>query len=660
MIPDPTTFIQHPSGPMHTGGGDQFNAAAYYSVSFHLSKEGLLGPSTDRRPAATVAAEYLRWLTARFVAPPGYGRAQELLERHPALTLVGDNGTGRRTAALMLLRALRPPGGRLTEVTTAGQEAGEQSLDPNEVEKGDSVLLDLTGVGRTTLSAALTGLPAYCSAVESLGSRLVVVLPQPDATALPSGAPPLAVRLGRPDEYRVLQRHLGRAGLRGSVPELARHLPRNALATRSMSALAHLAALIEAARDSGRSTHFATWCVEGLRASTPWQAETLEKIIEHRTGNARALLFASAMLHGASGDVVFAATRILRQVMEQPSEQAPPLEHTDLAEELKEISARLDGDGRVRFDALAFDEAVRFHFWTHRPDLRGRYRTWVERTIRKVDADQEERQHLVARFAEGCIRTGRLGDLVHTATKWTQDGEKTALMADAANALARGVQSETSSAWFLRRIYEWSRQQHLPGRWRTVLTQICAEVVLRSHPKQALVRLRHLARSEFRVGTTAARDALRDAVRTDDRLWRWLLDRLVQSPEANGKDLDAVLFLHLADPDRWLGAAIRPRFGLAAQLAAGWRVAFARLPRAQWARHEEQWLDGCSGHHESDRVLNVLVTAADRDARRLAEIYDTAKTWAYRSPEEFRQRLAIIGRLQEMIDIAQETAGAVG
>ncbi|MFD7508271.1 hypothetical protein ACFV5N_02810 [Streptomyces sp. NPDC059853] len=636
-------LLNQASGPVHTGSGTQ--------VVFHTTSDGTLSVRRDRR---VIAEAYLRWLTQRFVSPGGFGAAQSLLEEHGVALLSGAAGTGRRSAAMMLLRPPRSAVRGITELNDTPDSPGEPILDPETVESGDRLFLDLTRTGPHPLSVIRGRLAAYYTEIRARGAQLVVVLP-PDHDFTPAELRPFTARLGRPDSTEVLQRYLrldGQIRLRRAdvrYPPLDKRL-----SGASMGQTAELAILIGSARQTQQGDSFAQWCDHALLATRPWTRDVSNRIARHRRGWQRALLISAAMLNGALGESVLKATQILYDVLDQPPEEpGTPLERADLSQLLAAVDAETDAYGRVRFTQLAYDRAVRFHFWTNRPDLRDAFRVWVDRVAREVTLNSDERAALMDRFAEQCLRTGRPEDLEALARSWTGPGAGRELMAVAADALERGLRSEEYAGRFRNTLYLWCTDRTITDKLRTVIAGVCTGVIAHTHPHQALVRLHQLARREDHAGATpVALEALRQQV-VDPRKLRFMLGRLANPPEGSRPwELDARFFLELADPFRLTTppAPLILRPGLPDVLTAGWRVVLEREPCERWREALGRWLHACAEGRSPELLLTVLVNAARHHPYHLQEMYAAARHWAHAAPE----RLPITHLLLDTIDLAQE------
>ncbi|EQD81909.1 hypothetical protein N599_33540 [Saccharopolyspora erythraea D] len=511
-----TTWIETATGPVTAGSGDQTNHINYYldRESGRLTRQG--------RDLMLVAEDDLRRLAQRFVPPRDFGAATERLTRPGMVLLTGDPGTGRRAAAKMLLHDLGPDGGRFEEL----HDDPEISLSA-QIAAGGRYLLDLAATDEARFRSVQPELGSVRAALEQHEARLVAVLPRHHEHLLRDEFGDLVVGIGRPNGSRVLKQHLRADGIdfrEGDLgmPELADYL-----ASAAMRELRELSRLTRLASEADRGGGFSSWLTQAINARKERGAEVAARVRDKRDAWSRALLLSTAMLTGCRSDAVFHAATLLLSVVGHTPDGTPALEQADLAERLTDIGVGVDRDQRVRFDTLAYDEAVLTHFWNNFPDLRLSYRTWIDKLVRLRLLGEADRGALVPRFAAHALRVGRPDDLVHLVERWaerTESGRPSPHLPLAAEALTLGLRHEEHGGHFRSQIYSWSRDQSLPQDLALVVVQVCADVLAPDHPDQALVRLHHLARRGRGVVRAAARDALLGLVERDRRQLRRLLE----------------------------------------------------------------------------------------------------------------------------------------
>ncbi|MEU7489081.1 hypothetical protein [Streptomyces sp. NPDC042319] len=643
-----STSAEHPTGPMNTGSGHQYNF--YSSTQPHDS-----GRPTSRQ----TADDQLSWLRRVLVPPVGMGSARNKLFDTGTVILDGPPGSGRTSAAKVLLREYHHDPGVFRELLPG--EEGELSLkDPALVGAGDQLLLDLSAADDIRWDTARADLSALRKAVHEQQAHLVVVMP--NGSALDSDLQYYRVEIGRPPGLHVFRRHLRVHGVpyeqyRRDVPTVTEFRCEE----RHMQEIADFADLVRRAREAADSGEdFADWCATARKAQNDRREDIAKAVVQLRGGPQRALLITVGMLHGAHADVIHHASEGLLRVVEFPQDELPLLQRKDLAERLKEISARPGRDGRVTFSKLDYDAAVRAHFWDHMPDLRQHLGTWTAGSLELGDPHftPELRNDLVSRLAMEYLRTGRGDGLAALAESWCSPTASPARLEAAVQALTCGLDNPAHGRSFRERIYQWCANKQLDGGFAQVLVRVCAEVIAPSHPDQALIRLRHLARRTHE--STRALEALSDLVATSGRLRRRLLDRLARS-ELTPADLR--IFLHTCDPAPLTdphdnSRALVEETGTQDSLTNCWRAVLAGLPRPAWQPYAERWLHTATdAGHRGDLLLDVLVGAAarcgDRRGAIFAALYASARAAEGTSPGGPSRATATTDLLLQKISEAQ-------
>ncbi|MFF7453007.1 hypothetical protein [Kitasatospora sp. NPDC008115] len=626
--------IDEARGPTHTGPGPQYNVFG-----------GDFRPPRPRVAPSRVALDHRLWLRERFVPPQGFGEARTRLER-PGTTvlLAGPPGSGRRTAAVMLLHEPQDPAASFVELSFSREN--EDSTVP---EAGDRLLLDLSSIAEEDYEAAQALLYGYWGRVEQAGARMVAVLPSADQELLLPALRQLVAAIGRPRELAVLRRHLESDQVRLAPDDLLGAELTAHLRDFAMRDVQRFAALVAQARSADPAAPAAEWLGQALGALSDRAGEVAQRIAALESGPQRALLLSAAMLAGASADAVFHhADRLLGLVPHTPDEK-PLLERADLAERLKALpSLEVDARGRIRFVALAYDAAVRTHFWTYLPGLREGLGRWVEDAVRSPHPalGTQDRRRLVERFTEQSLRAADWRTLHRLAGEWAAEPRRSE---EALAVLRLGLEHERYGAGFRSKIYEWATGQVSPAAAR-VLARACGEVMARTHPDQALVRLHHLARRTGRNGPAEVRETLYELVRQDRRLYLKLLARFWDGLAAQGAaTADVRLFLDL------VGEPPPPRWVPADALAVTWAKVLAVARREQWAEAVHRWLSAARAEPPAgERLMDVLVEAAEARPERLTRLYLTGHEWVAGGPRDERSaRAGVAARFWQKIDIAQ-------
>ncbi|MFE2069210.1 hypothetical protein ACFXDH_43720 [Streptomyces sp. NPDC059467] len=642
-----STWVDSPRGPMHTGSGDM-----YVTVGTQLQ-------GVDRSSFRRVAEDQLAWLHRLLVAPTGMGEARLKLADTGTVILDGPPGSGRTSAARVLLREHHQDVGVFHELLP--DEEDELSLrEPDLVGAGDRLLLDLSAADFRLWTAARTDLSALRKAVHERHAHLVVVMPH--GSTLDSDLQPYRIEIERPPILEVFRRHLRVHGLPyeqylrpdPTVEELLHE-------QRPMREIATFADLVRRAREAARADDgFAEWCATARRARDDRCKEIAAFVTRLDEGPQRALLIALAMLHGAHADVIHQATRLLLNTLNHPPDETPLLQRKDLAERWAEISASAGPDGHVRFTELDYDAAIRAHFWDHMPELRQYLGTWTARSVDLNDPHLTRglRDGLVAKLAAQYLRTGREDGLASLAEDWSTTAPSRARLEAAVHALTCGLNDPEHARNFRQRIYQWCANKQLKGEFAQVLVRVCGDVIASSHPDQALLRLYHLARRER--GTTQAVEELCDLVATSGRLRRRLLDRLARSALSPA---ELRVFLQACDPVLLIAPydnvrSLVEESGVQNSVTTCWRAVLHGLPRATWQPYAERWLHTATdSEHRGELLLDLIVGAADQcDDKRgatFAELYASARSAESTALDGAARAAVTTERLLQKISAAQ-------
>jgi hypothetical protein len=631
-----TSSVGMATGPTHLGQGDQFNVT--------ITPEDIRRLVATARNRRVAAKEDLARLLRRFVPPENYGLATARVEDNGCVLLAGQSGSGRHAAATMLLYQLPGPYVPIQEVSLDPDESGDP-LDGSHIQPEDRLLLDVSLAD----DALLPRLSSRRAEARERGAHLVVVLNIGQHRDVPSELAPLVVRIERPDGLHVLRRHLSDDGVpctteQLTVPSLAPYL-----AAAPIRVLADLAHWILAARDrAAQGSVFADWLASALATLSDQDGKVAKELVRLGDGRLRALLLACAMLSNATSDAVHDATVRLLNAIGHPLDDRPALDQPSIAEQFSEIGVRTDSAGRVRFEQLDYDRAVRTHFWTNYPGLRGNLRTWVGEVAPLPVLGDRQRDDVVDRFAEQALRLDRPDDLIRLVRQWSS---RAGSLEQAARSLECGLGHARHGGVFRRQIYQWAIDRQSPPGLVGVLVRTCANVLVLTHPDEALVRLHHLARRQGAV----AWDVLLDLVHDDDMLFLRLLARLADIlARGNPWQADGRFFLDLAEPEH-LTTGTRPLIARAAvrvDLVLGWFAVLGR-PSELWDERVRGWLNSCAAKDCRDWLLDVLVEAANGRAAVFSRLYVVARDWAREPFADRAARIEIADLLSARIDSAQ-------
>lgn len=601
---------------MSDRNGDTYN----YNVSNNYFGSGPL-LNTPRTTARRVADDQLRRLQQEFARPVGMGEAFDVLAEEHTVILHGIPGTGRASAARVLLCELPRDGGTYHELTPEAPEAcAGRWLSLDLIGEHDRMLIDLSATDEQTWYAVHEELSDFRHEVLSRRAFLALVLPSRFEEGLSPQFTQFRRKIERPDAWEAVNRHLWLAGVHGSIRDLAPPALRTYLDTGPpMHDLARLAERIgTAARGPG---DFATWCEAALAAQTDRTRDVADAVRRLRKGRQRALFLTTAMLEGARAEAVHHATNLLVDEVGSTHDERPLLEHKQLSVRLETVGAEAGPDARVHFTEPGFAEAARRLFWNDLPDVREPLGNWLTKALKVRGLDESDLAEVVARFTDLCLSTHDFERLTKLVERWTLDSaHRGTEVRAAAQLLQHGIEDERLNSRFRSAIYQWSTgrpSKHL----REVLVEVCAKVMSIHHPEPALVRLHHLTRNEPHP-STGAREALLAYVNEDVRLQRRLLARLATKQSEPHRRADADLFLYLTDlPGSFLLAAPTREW-----LTVCWRMAFDLLDPGRWAVCTTRWLT--TADHDDDlaeATLSILVDASDTSYPVLSRVYADAR-----------------------------------
>jgi hypothetical protein len=656
-----STEILDARGPTHTGSGDQHN----YDIRMTL-----INQARYRRVRSGLWSRVqLDWIELRFVEPYGFDDASQTLDERNAVILNGPRGSGRRTAAMMLLNKAtdrRGRGRRFRELFPAMADRDREDVAwdaADAVEPDERLLLDLSSLSEEEHALVDKGLMEFRGVIEDRKAFLAIIANS--EYTLTEGIGSIGCRIRPPAAVDVLARHLeADDGFTESVGALeADSAWLGNLASMPMSEVARLAELTLAARGNSPFAGEAAWLESAFQALTDDGTAIAKRVSALQEAPQRALLLAAALLSGMTADVAADGAADLLKMLEYPETSPAVLDSPDLVERLDQVGARIDAERKVRFNQLAQDTAALVYYWDAFPDLRSHLAEWVSGVVRHEALTPEERDELVRRFATQSLRTDRSQDLETLITAWTENGgasQKSKLLQHAATLLDAGLTSKSHGSYYRRWIYDRSTQESpIRPDFATVLIEACMGQIAETHPDQALVRLHHLARRKGEVGELG-RDALAAFVAEDERRLRRLLSRIA-APNGTPNPADATVFVRVADARRLTAQTHRSRppisnARVAEHLAAGWHLVLNLRPSQEARARLGDWFQAAALGQERARFLGVLANAAT-DFRTASRLEAAVCAWATATLDEElseglgrAHRMAVAGQLIGELD----------
>ncbi|OMI39916.1 hypothetical protein [Streptomyces sparsogenes] len=641
--------VNDPHGPVNNGPGPQ-------NVFYGVGKDWMIRKGVE---SLRIVREDRVRLADRFVPPVGYRVAADRLEKPGSVVLLeAPPGSGRRAAAIMLLHGIGEERGadgegvRFEELPATDKD--ETPLAPGE---GDRFLLDLSrSADEEAYAEGQCRLAVYRSQVQEAGAYMVVVLPSGMEHAHSPDLEPHTVTLGRPRGVAVVTRHLRMDRMAFRSADLGSADVQRLCDRSPMRELARLAGLVKAARDSGRfGTDFAGWLDQAIHAVTDRAGEVGRQVATVRTAPERALLLATAVFEETRADTVYEAWNGLMKTVGHEEEATTELARTDFGERLAALGIERDPDGRLRFERLAYADAVRTYFWANFPGVRGDLKDWIGQAAGLRGLTTDDRVNIVVRFGERSLAVGRPDHLFDLVVRWADRATGVSCDPRAVAALELGLSHERFGGWFRRRMYECARSGPLSDGLTRVLTTACLRNLGATHPDQAMVRLHYLA---VRKGEAAreAREALLDLAGRDRRLYRLLINRLrnrtrreTSRAEPHLRLLTVLLMSERApDPPPW------------PDLSRGWGTIFSQPPTELWNPLVSSWLNAAARDGTREMALGVMVGATRGRTAALHRLYTIACDWA--GTARHPSRAAVAALFWQHIDHAQfaptERAGA--
>ncbi|MGW0856030.1 hypothetical protein [Streptomyces sp. NPDC002690] len=624
--------VNDPRGPVNNGEGHQY-------VFYGAGADWMIRKGVE---SLRIAYEDRVRLADRFVPPVGYRVAADRLEKPGSVVLLkGPPGSGRRAAAIMLLHGFgedgyaAQEGVRFEELPATAKD--ESPFTPGE---GDRFLLDLSGVAdEETYDKAQRRLAVRRSQVQEAGAHMVVVLPSGMEHAHAPDFEAHTVKLERPRGIAVVTRYLRMDRMPFRPADLGSAGFQHLCDRSPMRELARLAGLVRAARDSGRfGADFAGWLDQAMHAVTDRAGEVGLQVAAVRTAPERTLLLATAMFEEARADIVYEAWHGLMKTVRHEEETTTELARTDFGERLTGLGIERDPDGRLRFERLAYADAVRTYFWANFPGVRDDLRDWIGRAAGLRGLTTDDRVNVAVHFGEQALAVGRPDHLFALVVRWADRTTGTPCDPRAVAALELGLGHERFGGWFRKRMYECVvRSGSLSDGLARVLTVACSRSLAATHPDQAVVRLHYLA---VRKGEEAreARGALLDLVGRDRRLYRLLIGRLRDRAhrDPRGAEPHLQLLTQLLRSDRVPNPPHWP------DLFLGWKTVFSQPPTELWSPLVSSWLDAVADGRTRKMALDVMVGATCGRAAALHRLYAIACGWAGSAIHPSRAAVAVL------------------
>jgi hypothetical protein len=511
---DVGTFVQDPSGALHTGSGSQLslNGTGY---TLYFGDGGV----QRQLPPRELIAHRISWLRRRFIAPSNFSEATgRMSEAAGVVLLAGPPGCGRRSAAVMLLCPDQRAAYSITlvpaEIDDGSPSAEFRPLGRDDISPGQLLLLDLSEIGEEAFKKNQEHLHSLQPAVAAKDAKLVVILPADHHNAVGDDFASLRVSIGSPDPLAVLAAHLRASGITAETRDLTLHHRR--LRSLSMANIAKFADRVQDVRRREPDGDLSRWMAEAISDGANRDAFVEDLVSKRADAPPRALLLSAAMLEGISIESVFKAHHDLLRVLgfEAAVERTGiEFETVDQALAGLGVEHELGSARHLSFADHELSPALTAYYWDQFPWIREDWASWVRELVADGSLDLTEQKRVAARLAEQCIRSRQADLALDIAEQWAKHGNQSTRLT-AYEVLCRLLTDEGTGNQARQRIYQWSRDAKLQHGVAGIVIALCVQVISHLYFDQAIVRLAWLAKHGNSAVRLDARQGLKDLARS--------------------------------------------------------------------------------------------------------------------------------------------------
>ncbi|MEW1926769.1 hypothetical protein [Streptomyces sp. NPDC088360] len=521
------------------------------------------------------------------------------------LVLIGEPGTGRRTAALRVLRDVGVPRDRIRWLVLDWERARTEQIPHT---KRHGFVLDLTN-SPAAPEDFYTGLADYQKEAEAADAYLII-LATAGAWAPGAVATVPTVRLARPSAKKIAEAHL-------------RHLAANRLDWLTSAPLDALLATAAHASDAARLARLVAKATGDDRNAveqefTDWE-QHLRDWFEEFSGEGdlreRALLVSAALLEGVPAGVVLEAADQLFAEVGGALPAGKALAGRDLDARLEAIRASSVNGENISLDddRHGLAGAVLRHVWQQRPQLRKALLEWASHISAPNGIAVHHLRRIATSLAQLSLLTGG-ATVLSVASGWIDTG-RAAHRQLAVEIMETMALDPIAGPGVRKQLYDWASQKNTSDALATSVAEICAGRLGEMYPRVALTRLRLLASRTDERGREAVADAVRTLAGAAEQRALVLSEIVEWSESANAtiRKAGASTFLALTDvtseqllplpvvekaADGSAGAPVGELF------VRGWRAALLEPTAAETAHvNLAAWLD--SPHLADDQVLSL-------------------------------------------------------
>ncbi len=452
-------------------------------------------------------------------------------------------------------------------------------------------------------------------------------------------------RLERPDWRAVFRAQLAGTAAAGWTDELLGNgWLREQAADAWPPRVARLARfLIDAHQNGNRQLDDALTYAQGL--DEDWSGALRKLMAEHQDGQWRSLLIAAAGLEGAGPMAVTSGAELLMDCANFQPPAVHALERPGVVSRLEPLTGiDLDLSSTV-FGRTHFGSSVLEHVWTEHYDLRPALCEWFAQVPLGAVAglDQLDVERFADRFTDLLDHhDGR--SLVDVTNAWITSPKLSRLLESlAVRVLGRASVKDGIGRQVRDQLYVWSRARGDQGR-QVVVAKVCGGELGQRFPRNALVRLKHLAGNDVDGVTSAVVDAVTSIAygRSVPTVLGYLAGWVDQAPPLRLTVLRAALRTVLATDEQadWLATAaparettrLVDRVREASSVVEFWRRALADdVSSADSAELVRAWLDATAAVVDPLRremLVELLVDAVAGDLWRIGVLYHTVRRWS--------------------------------
>lgn len=470
-----------------------------------------------------------------FVEPSltkGWGNARELVADNGVLVLNAEPGTGRRTAALWLLREVLG-----TESAIVDLEADWSKPDATRLPKlaEHGCVLDLSSEFTENPDPRFGRLLGDFGKENLERGQLLVVLTSPHTWQgrWTEGTHSFTLDLDPPDARTVVSLRLDSQGqsdrcswlddkdLKQVFEGNLRALD-SKLLSEQLGELDPSANLAEEFRElAGRFSGWRSYINETLLAE-----KTAFKDIPDGQTVARSVVWSGALHSGCRPQcAIRGSEQFLKEAGVKRTSASVFSEPTSVYKFA--LASMEEHAGRIRFkgDRKGLPEAVLDHLWTGYSDQAEMLRKWVSAVLGSNTLNREELSLVAKRVSTlAFARSDR--ELLH-ALRRTLVGDQRPV---AVELLTEAALSSTSGAYVRDQLYQWAKRTAEPETL-TLVAEICGGELGRRKPDIALTRLRQVAKhAEF--GFAPLAQALSQVAEAHPSVVRSLLSRLAKAEDS--------------------------------------------------------------------------------------------------------------------------------